>query len=201
MPFSCIAIIETDVVRWRSCTENPKYNFKQTMELKYSDEQDQCYGVTGMAVSLVIWDADDMLARIDLDADDNIEFVPEYYFAGNPRLSAKVAWQYILKHYQASMGMMIGNVMCRNYMQHNTTPDSHTRTALLECLEEEGADTCSLETDEIHRLFDRSYSYLDRVFAHSGVQKVVRDFARELQAHRSLSRGDVAEMLADLRNL
>ena len=50
------------------------------MKLKYTDDQDKCYGVTGMAVSLVVWDADDMLARIDIDSDDNIEFVPEYYF-------------------------------------------------------------------------------------------------------------------------
>ena len=53
------------------------------MNLKYSDEQDKCYGVTGMAVSLVIWDADDMLAHIDMDADESVEFVPEYYFSGN----------------------------------------------------------------------------------------------------------------------
>lgn len=107
------------------------------MKLKYTDDQDKCYGVTGMAVSLVVWDADDMLARIDIDSDDNIEFVPEYYFSGNPRLSAKVAWQYILKHYQASMGMMIGNVMCRHYMQRNMAPDTDTRNALLECPEQE----------------------------------------------------------------
>ena len=171
------------------------------MKLKYTDDQDKCYGVTGMAVSLVVWDADDMLARIDIDSGDNIEFVPEYYFSGNPRLSAKVAWQYILKHYQASMGMMIGNVMCRHYMQRNMAPDTDTRNALLECLEQEGADACSLENDEIHRLFDRSSSYLDRVFSHSGVQSIVRDFARELQTQRTLTRGDVSELLASLRNL
>lgn len=171
------------------------------MKLKYTDDQDKCYGVTGMVVSLVVWDADDMLARIDIDSDDNIEFVPEYYFSGNPRLSAKVAWQYILKHYQASMGMMIGNVMCRHYMQRNMAPDTDTRNALLECLEQEGADACSLENDEIHRLFDRSYSYLDRVFSHSGVQSIVRDFARELQTQRTLTRGDVSELLASLCNL
>ena len=171
------------------------------MNLKYSDEQDKCYGVTGMAVSLVIWDADDMLAHIDMDADESVEFVPEYYFSGNPRLTAKVAWQYIVKHYQASMGMMIGNVMCRHHLLQHKSPDSATRKALLECVEQEGVESCSLESDEIHRLFDRSYSYLDRVFAHSGVQNVVRDFARELQEQRTLSRGDVAEMLAALRNL
>lgn len=173
------------------------------MRLKYTDENDKCYGVTGMAVSLVVLDADHMLARVDLDAapEDAIEFVPEYYFTGNPRLSPKVAWQYIFKHYQAAMGMMIGNVMCRNYMQHNTAPDREAREALLECLEHEGAEACSLERDEIHGLFDRSYGYLDRVFSHRGVQGVVRDFADQLSVRRSLSRGDVAELLAALHNL
>lgn len=171
------------------------------MELKYSDEEDRSYGVAGMAVSLVVWKADDMLARVDLDAPDSLEFVPEYYFTGNPRLSAKLAWQYMLKRFQESMGMMIGNVMCRQYMQRHRGPDAATRRELLRQLEQEGAEACSLDADEIRRLFNSSYDYLDRVFAHGGVQSVVGDFARSLRQQRALSRGDVADMLAALRSL
>lgn len=171
------------------------------MELKYSDEEDRSYGLAGMAVSLMIWKADDMLARVDLDGPDSIEFVPEYYFTGNPRLSAKVAWQYMLKRYQESMGMVIANVMCRHYMQRHRAPDAATRAELLRQLEQEGIEACSLEADEIRRLFDSSYDYLDRVFAHSGVQAVVRDFTAALRAQRALSRGDVADILAAISNL
>ena len=56
------------------------------------------------------------LTSVSLDApvDEVVEFTNEYYFNGNPRLSAKVAWNHILEHYQVSMGMMIGNVLCRS---------------------------------------------------------------------------------------
>lgn len=171
------------------------------MNLKYSDEKDRCYGVTGMVVSLVILEADDMLARVDIDADDNLEFVPEYYFSGNPRLSAKRAWKYILAHYQASMGMIIGNVMCRYYLLHHRAPDSATRKALLESLEQEGLEACSLENDEVKQLFEENYTYLNKVFSHSGVQGIVKKFADDLTASRAFTRGDISERLAALRNL
>lgn len=83
------------------------------MELRYINEDEKCYGITGMAIGMVVWNAEDVLASVSLDApvDEVVEFTNEYYFNGN-RLSAKVAWNHILEHYQVSMGMMIGNVLC-----------------------------------------------------------------------------------------
>lgn len=173
------------------------------MKLRYIDENDKCYGITGMAIGMVIWDAENVLSSISVDApaDEAVEFTPEFYFSGNPRLSAKVAWNHILQHFQVSMGMLIGNILCRSYVLHKETVDSDTRNELLSYLDEEGKDVCSLESDEIERMFNKSYNYLHKVFNHAGVQSVVHDFARDLKAQRRMSRGEVVEHLRALRML
>lgn len=173
------------------------------MELKYIDDDDRCYGITGMAMSLVIWDADDMLAAVDLDAapSDSIEFVPDFYFSGNPRISAKTAWSSIFRHFQISMGMTIGNVLCRRLVHHRKPLTPELRDTLLKLFDQEGADACSLDHDEVLHLFNRSYDYLDRVFSHSDVQSVARSFADLLVAQRRLSRSEAMECLMALRGI
>lgn len=173
------------------------------MKLRYIDEDDKCYGITGMAIGMVVWDAEDVLSSVSVDApaDESVEFTPEFYFSGNPGLSAKVAWNHILQHFQVSMGMLIGNLLCRSYVLHKEKVDDDVRDELLHYLDEEGRETCSLESDEVERLFNKSYNYLHKVFNHAGVQSVAHDFARELKAHRRMTRGEVVEQLRALHML
>lgn len=173
------------------------------MKLQYIDENDKCYGITGMAIGMVIWDAENVLSSISVDApaDEVVEFTPDFYFSGNPGLSAKVAWNHIVQHFQVSMGMLIGNLLCRSYVLHKQQVDDATRNELLHYLDEEGKEVCSLESDEIERLFNKSYNYLYKVFNHTGVQSVAHDFARDLKAQRRMSRGVVIEHLRALRML
>ena len=90
---------------------------------KYIDEDDKCYGIAGMAVAMMVLDGENLLSSISLDAPANeaMNFTSDFYFTGNPRLSAKFAWNRILEHYQLSMGMFIANIMCRNIVLHNTS--------------------------------------------------------------------------------
>ena len=50
----------------------------------------------------------DVVTAVTLDGDgpDSILFTPEFYFAGNPRLSPRGAWQYILGHYRITVGSL-----------------------------------------------------------------------------------------------
>jgi hypothetical protein len=52
--------------------------------MKYRDEDDKCYGVTGMAIGLTIYNADEYFDGIDIDGDgmDCIEFSSNYFFKG-----------------------------------------------------------------------------------------------------------------------
>ena len=91
--------------------------------LKYIDEEDKSYGVAGMAVAIMVFDGENLLSSISLEAPANeaMVFTSDFYFSGNPRLSAKYSWNRLLEHYQLSIGMLIANIMCRNIVLHNTS--------------------------------------------------------------------------------
>lgn len=172
--------------------------------LRYRNEDDRCYGATGMTVALVVMEGEDLLSTVNLDAenaDGLIEYAGEYFFNGNPGLSAKSAWNTILKHFNCSMAAAIGNVMCRRYILDRERMDDTTKKFLLQLMIEEGHDTCDLDDDETRRLFDKNFVYLTRVFTHQGVQSVCHDFADVLKRRRRMSRLDILEQLRSLRML
>lgn len=59
--------------------------------MKYRNEEDKCYGITGMAIGITIWNGEDMLYKLDLDneASQYVQFTSDYYFSGNPGIPAK----------------------------------------------------------------------------------------------------------------
>lgn len=168
--------------------------------LTYRNEDDKCYGTTGMAVAFVMLDGDELIDAVNLDADSDavIEYASDFYFVGNPGLSAKSAWNTILKHFNYSMAAAIGNVMCRRYVLDRERFDDDTKRFLIDLMIEEGRDECNLDDDETRRLFDKNFVYLTRVFTHQGVQSVCHDFASTLKRRRRLSR---LELLEELRAL
>ena len=171
--------------------------------LKYTDDKDRSYGATGMAIGLMVFDGEDMLASISIDGDPNeiVAMPPEFYFAGNPGVSAKTAWNQMLKNYNLGIGMLMANLLCRYVVNgRHPLPDS-LHDFLHDLAREEGKESCSLDDDEIDRLFDKNFSYLNRVFTHRGVQSVAHDFAATLLSRRTLSRLDVLEQLSALHML
>lgn len=174
------------------------------MKLSYRDEKDKCYGATGMAMGMVIFDGENMLSSVSLDADpgEMIEYVAEYYFSGNPSVSAKAAWNRILSNYNLTMGMSLANVLCRRLVLDNErTLADETVGELQRLMLDEGRRSCSLDDDEISRLFNKNYSYLHRVFSHRGVQNVAHEFADTLMRSRRLTRNEVIEQLRALSML
>lgn len=167
--------------------------------LKYIDEDDKCYGITGMTIGMMIWDSENLLISVSLDAsaEDAIEFSNDYA-SSTVNVSAKAAWNSIVEHYQLSMGMLIANVMCRNIVLRNTSINNELKNLIYKYIAEEGQEACSLEDDEIRKLFDKSYSYLQRIFNHQGVQSIVHDFARSLKRQRVMSQSEVVEKLRAL---
>lgn len=169
--------------------------------LKYIDSVDKCYGLTGMVIGLYIYDGEAYLTRISLDDENSMEFSPEFFFTGNPRLSAKSVWNHLLKQYEISGAMTISNVLCRCLVHHKRTVDPATREALHEVISNEGHDVCSLDDDEIDTIFNKSFNTLMRVFSHGGVQAVAHNFAGRLKENRSLERTEVTDILRMLQNL
>ena len=70
-------------------------------QFSYKNEDDKCYGLTGMAIALVVFDGEDYLTTINLDAETSkemMDFTDDFYFSGNPEFSAKNVWNQILKN-------------------------------------------------------------------------------------------------------
>lgn len=171
--------------------------------LSYNCEDDKCYGATGMAISIMVYDSDELLSSISLDAPAHsmVDLIDDFYFSGNPGLSAKSAWNQILRSFNLTMAMTIGNVMCRTMVRDRKAIDDDLRRRLLEIVTTEGLDTCSLEEDECRSLFAKNYNYLYRVFNHQGVHDVAHDFADRLKRARHMTRLEVVEQLRGLRVL
>ncbi|MBD5366096.1 MAG: hypothetical protein HDR82_03635 [Bacteroides sp.] len=175
----------------------------EKISLKYTDDRDRCYGVAGMAMSMIILECDELLSAIDIDApvEEMIKFTPQYFFAGNPRLSARLAWNQLLEHYRLTVSMLVSNVLSRHYVyrKKELTPE------LLELVHgyvtDEGRESCQLDEDEINSLFNKQFSYMQRLFRHHGVQSVIDDFAGNLLKSRHMSASEVLEGFSALRYL
>ena len=168
--------------------------------MKYRDELDKSYGVAGMALGLSVFDAADLFTSITLDGDGPgaIEFTPEFFFAGNPRLSPRGSWQYMLGHFRISVGLAVANALCRRMVLDNDKADQQLRDQLLSAACDDGRDYCQLERDEVQPIFDEAFENMSRLFADSRVRKAMDSFADALQQRRTLSHIDVVDILQQL---
>jgi hypothetical protein len=168
--------------------------------MKYRDELDKSYGVAGMALGLSVFDAADLFTSITLDGDGlgAIEFTPEFFFAGNPRLSPRGSWQYMLGHFRISVGLAVANALCRRMVLDNDKADQQLRDQLLNAACDDGRDYCQLERDEVQPIFDEAFENMSRLFADSRVRKAMDSFADALQQRRTLSHIDVVDILQQL---
>lgn len=172
----------------------------KTIVMKYRDELDKCYGVAGMALGLSVLDADDLFTAITLDGDgpECIQFTPEFFFAGNPRLSPRGAWQYILGHYRITVGLAVANALCRRMVLDNDKVDERLRDHLFDIACADGRDYCQLERDEVEPIFDETFNSMMQLFSDSRVRRAMDTFADALRQRRTLSHIDVNDILQQL---
>ena len=168
--------------------------------MKYRDELDKSYGAAGMVLGLSVFDASDLFTAVTLDGDGPgcIQFTPEFFFAGNPRLSPRGAWQYILGHYRISVGLAVANALCRRMVLDNEKVDDKLRNELFNAAYDDGRNYCQLERDEVEPIFDEAFDNMRRLFADSRVRKAMDTFADALQHRRTLSHIDVNDILQQL---
>ena len=169
--------------------------------LRYTDERDKSYGVAGMAIAVVAYDAENMLAEVSMDAEPghSIRFGSEFFFNGNPRLSAKIAWAELLKQFRVVTGMTVANLMSRNYVQHRRMLSEEVDEALRKVIRDCGADEeAQLDIDEIDAVLDRNMEFFNRLFRMQAVHDATNTLAADLMQHRSLSAAEVADRLAPM---
>lgn len=172
--------------------------------LKYADETDKSFGLAGMAISLMAWDAEEWLEAINLDAaaDEALHMSAEFYLCIAPRVGAKAVWEQALKRFRITAAMTVANVACRE-MAHkgHSTISTSTDTALRKALADEGAALCDLEDDEVSRVYGKSLAYCNRLFAHPAVCQLADRLASTLRQSRTMSAREVWEILAPLARM
>lgn len=168
----------------------------------YTDEVDKSFGLAGMAISLTVWDKHMMISNITLDAaegESSISFGPEFFFSSNPRMSARIAWNELVKQYQMFIGMVVGNILCRKAVNKREKPGKQLSADIYALIEAEGRDLCALEDDEIDMIFAKTYDYLSDFFSDSRMAAAADRFASDLRLRRSMSAYDIDDELRSLR--
>lgn len=169
--------------------------------LLYTDEKDRSLGLAGMAVSMVVWEGKDMLAEINIDAEPGkgMTFTPDFHFSGNPRMSARIVWHQMIKQYELSTAMLLGNIMCRSYIGKGHSLSSSVNSLMRAMARDEGKEVCSLDDDEINHIYEKTFNYLERIFTHHAVLPIIDEFSTSLIKRRKLSATEAFELLDALQ--
>lgn len=173
------------------------------IDLKYKDEQDKCYGLTGVAMSTVILNIECLISAIYLDSDANnsIKYTPQLIIEGNAEISPRNQWNHNVEKFRLSMSMILSNIFCRTYVLERKFINHKTKQHIIDYFLEEGRSICSLEKDEVEILFNKNYDYLHRIFSHPEVQCIANEFAQKLTDKRMLLNNEIFESLQTLRML
>lgn len=162
----------------------------------YADIADKCYGIAGRAISLKVLDNSFMIHHVSIeDAEEAMTFTPDFFFCANPRYSAKITWNEMLKQYQLLVGIVIGDIVCRSRVHARRVMDAASIRAMQALVDEEGREHCSLDDDEISTVFDKTFRYLDRIFSDTHVQQLASVVADTLRSRRTLTGGEIEDML------
>lgn len=172
--------------------------------LHYADETDRCYGLAGMAISLVVWDAEELLHGIDLDApaEEALRLSPDFYLNLAPKTGAKAAWEASLRRFRLLSALTVANVACRHLVRHNHQSLSTQLDAeLRRFLNAEGTDLCQLEPDEVSRVYGNALTHCIRIFRHPGVSRLATQLSETIRNEKNLGSVEILEILRPLNRM
>ena len=169
---------------------------KNKFSLSYLNEDDKAYGLAGMMVALAHLDAIDRVANVSLDADGPmVEFSHAYYFSGSPSISPKSTWDNLVSNFHITTSMVLGNILARSMVRLKEEAPSDIMDEVYAQVEEEGIETCALESDEVQRLYDHTLNRAMRLFRNPRLHPAIDEFARVISLKRSLSGREIFDEL------
>lgn len=164
--------------------------------LPYKNEDDRAYGLAGMMVALANLNAIDRVATVTIDTEGPmVEFSHAYYFSGSPSISPKATWDNLVENFHITTSMVVGNILARSLVRLKEEAPGEVMNEVYEQVEEEGKDTCSLETDEVERLYNHALNRALRFFRNPRVHPAIDEFARVISLRRSLSGREIYDEL------
>ncbi len=173
---------------------------KENITLTYINEDDKAYGLAGMAISLAALDAIDRIADVSLDAEGPmVRFSHEYYFAGSPSISPKATWDNLIHNYYITSAMVLSNIMARSIVRLGREVPEDILSTIKDEMREEGHDTCSLDDDEIDSLYNKTSTYMRRIFNNPRLHPAIDSFARTISVKRTLTGREILDELNALQ--
>lgn len=172
--------------------------------LRYADETDRCYGLAGMAISLMVWDAEEMLLEIDLEApaEEALRLTPDFYLTLAPKTGAKAAWEAAVNHFQLISALTVANIACRHMVRHGHSMISSALDAdIRRFLTEEGAEIAQLESDEVSSIYGKILTHCIRIFRHPGVIQIANILTDAIRDNKKLPATDIIEILRPLNRM
>lgn len=169
---------------------------RQNFSLSYLNEDDRAYGLAGMMVALANLDAIDRVANISIDAKGPmVEFSHAYYFAGSPSISPKSTWDNLVSNFHITTSMVVGNILARSMVRLKAEAPQEVMKQVYQIVEEEGKESCSLESDEVENLYNHALSRAMRIFRNPRLHPAIDEFARIISLRRSLSGREIFDEL------
>lgn len=167
-----------------------------TEVLRYKNEEDRAYGLAGMMIAVASMNAIDQVALVSLDAEGPmVTFSNEFYFPGSQSASPKATWRRLFDNFQITSAMAISNVLSRRYIHERTSEIEDMLAPLREVMIAEGEDVCSLESDEVDRIFNRMLSHTSRIFGNRRLTSYIDEFASIIARRRRLTGREIEEEL------
>lgn len=170
--------------------------------LKYKNEEDRVYGLAGMMIAVASMNAIDRVALVSIDAEGPmVTFSNEFYFPGSQSASPKATWRRLFDNFQITSAMAISNILSRRFIHERTAEIEDMLTPLREVMILEGEEVCSLESDEVERIFNRMLSHSSRIFGNRRLTSFIDEFAGIIARRRRLTGREIEEELELLQML
>ena len=172
------------------------------LTLSYLNEDDRAYGLAGMMIALANLRALDRVANICIDTEGPmVEFSHAYYFSGSPSISPKSTWDNLVENFHITTSMVVSNVLARSMVRLNIDTPQDILDEIYSQVEMEGHDTCSLEEDEIKKLFTSTLTSALRIFRNPRLHPAIKELANIISRKRNLSGREVYDELHILQLL
>ena len=169
---------------------------ENNLSLSYLNEDDRAFGLAGMMIALANLRAIDRVANVTIDTDGPmVEFSHEYYFVGSPSISPKSTWDNLVENFHLTTSMVLANVLARSMVRLNIEAPQDLLKSIYSQVELEGRDTCSLENDEIERLYNNALTRATRLFRNPRLHPAIKELAHIISRKRNLSGREIYDEL------
>lgn len=169
------------------------------LTLSYRNDDDRAYGLAGMIFTLGSLDALDSIQTVSIDNDGPmVTFTHPYYHCMAPTVSARAVWDMLNRNFYLTASMVVGNIMARAMVLDGDNVPSSLLNEIFDEIKAEGAESLSLEDDELNEIYGQILRQSRRLFGNPRLHEPLRRMSGLLSSRRHMSGIDIIEELQGL---